>query len=105
MVSTPIVDVVRHYGDLEGVKIVATPEEFIAACDEALALSRLKGPWLKEVDAALSALSWDETFARMNQEIARAVAARPRRRLDRVASDLAPVAGACHSSRFAPQAI
>jgi UDP-galactopyranose mutase len=72
VVSTPIVDVVRHYGDLEAVKLAATANEFVAACDEALALSRLKGAWLKEVDAALSALSWDETFQRMNQEISRA---------------------------------
>src|SRR6185437_2093360 len=43
VVSTPIVDVVRHYGELEAVKIAATPDEFIAACDQALALSRLKG--------------------------------------------------------------
>jgi len=76
VVSTPIVDVARHYGELEGVKIAATPEAFITACDEALALSRLKGPWLKQVDAVLSALSWDETFARMNLEISRAAAAR-----------------------------
>jgi UDP-galactopyranose mutase len=76
VVSTPIVDVVRHYGELEGVKIAATAEEFIAACDQALALSRQPGPWLKEVDAALSALSWDETFARMNLEISRAAAGR-----------------------------
>jgi len=76
VVSTPIVDVARHYGELEGVKIAATPEAFVAACDEALALSRLKGPWLKQVDAVLSALSWDETFARMNLEISRAAAAR-----------------------------
>ncbi|MFL5295770.1 MAG: UDP-galactopyranose mutase [Phenylobacterium sp.] len=76
VVSTPIVDVARHYGDLQAVKIAATPEEFIAACDQALALSRLKAPWLKEVDAALAALSWDETFQRMNQEIARAVGRR-----------------------------
>jgi UDP-galactopyranose mutase len=72
VVSTPIVDVVRHYGDLEAVRIAATPDDFISACDQALALSRRKEPWLKAVDAALSALSWDETFARMNQEIARA---------------------------------
>jgi UDP-galactopyranose mutase len=74
VVSTPIVDVVRHYGELEAVKIASTPDEFIAACDQALALSRLKGEWLKEVDVALSALSWDETFTRMNLEISRAVA-------------------------------
>ena len=76
VVSTPIVDVVRHYGDLEAVKIAGTAEEFIAACGEALALSPVKGPWLKEVDAVLSALSWDETFAQMNLEISRAAAGR-----------------------------
>jgi UDP-galactopyranose mutase len=72
VVSTPIVDVVRHYGDLEAVKVASTPGEFIAACDEALALSRAKGGWLKSVDAALSAQSWDETFFRMNLEVGRA---------------------------------
>ena len=89
VVSTPIVDVVRHYGELEGVKIAATPDEFTAACDQALALSRLRGPWLKEVDAALSALSWDETFARMNLEISRAAG----RRGHAAAADLAPLLG------------
>ena len=69
VVSTPIVDVVRHYGELEAVKIASTPEAFIGACDEALGLSRMRGAWLNEVDAALSALSWDETFARMDLEI------------------------------------
>ncbi|MDB5446388.1 MAG: UDP-galactopyranose mutase [Phenylobacterium sp.] len=76
VVSTPIVDVVRHYGELEAVKVASTAEEFVAACDQALALSRIKGGWLQEVDAALSAMSWDETFTRMNQEISRAAAQR-----------------------------
>ena len=76
VVSTPIVDVVRHYGDLEAVKVAASHDDFIAACDQALALSRLRGDWLKAVDAALSALSWDETFTRMNLEIGRVLAAR-----------------------------
>lgn len=76
VVSTPIVDVVRHYGELEAVKVAASPDEFVAACDQALALSRIKGLWLKEVDAVLAALSWDETFSRMNLEIGRAIAAR-----------------------------
>ena len=90
VVSTPIVDVARQYGDLEGVKIAAAPEDFIAACDQALALMRLKGPWLKEVDAALSAMSWDETFARMNLELSRAGAARHRPLI----ADLAPAVAA-----------
>lgn len=76
VVSTRIIDVVRHYGDLEGVKIAATHDEFVSACDQALALSRQKGDWLKQVDAALSALSWDETFARMNLEVNRAAGRR-----------------------------
>src|SRR5689334_8897688 len=84
VVSTPIVDVVRHYGELEAVKVAATPAEFITACDAALTLSRTKGgDWLSAVDVALSALSWDETFDRMNQEIAAVIQARGRARLDR----------------------
>lgn len=66
VVSTPIKDVVRHYGQLEGVKIAATPEEFVAACEEALALSRNpESGWLAEADLMLSATSWDTTQARM----------------------------------------
>ena len=73
VVSTPITDVVRHYGELEGVMIAAETEAFVTACDEALALSRQGGAWVAEVDAALSGLSWDKTFARMNVEISRIV--------------------------------
>ena len=66
VVSTPVKDVVRHYGHLEGVKIASTPEEFVAACDEALELSRHpEGGWLAEADLMLSASSWDITQARM----------------------------------------
>jgi UDP-galactopyranose mutase len=66
VVSTPIRDVVRHYGALEGVKIAATAEEFVAACEEALELSRNpESGWLAEADLMLSATSWDTTQARM----------------------------------------
>jgi UDP-galactopyranose mutase len=66
VVSTPIKDVVRHYGQLEGVKIAATAEEFAAACDAALELShQAEGGWLAEADLMLSATSWDTTQARM----------------------------------------
>ncbi|RAK53022.1 UDP-galactopyranose mutase [Phenylobacterium deserti] len=85
VVSTPIVDVVRHYGDLEAVKVAQTTEEFIAGCEQALALSRTRGEWLKEVDAALSALSWDETFTRMNAEISSAIAQREQAASDALA--------------------
>jgi glycosyltransferase involved in cell wall biosynthesis len=66
VVSTPVKDVVRHYGHLEGVKIAATADEFAAACDEALELTRNpEGGWLAEADLMLSATSWDTTQARM----------------------------------------
>ena len=65
VVSTPIIDVARHYGELEGVWIAATPEPFIAACDEALAVARGDDAWLKPVDAQLAAMSWDQTVADM----------------------------------------
>jgi UDP-galactopyranose mutase len=66
VVSTPIRDVVRHYGQLEGVKIASTPEEFVASCQEALELSHNpESGWLAEADLMLSASSWDTTQARM----------------------------------------
>jgi len=66
VVSTPIKDVVRHYGKLEGVKIASTPDEFVAACEEALELSRNpESGWLADADLMLSATSWDTTQGRM----------------------------------------
>ena len=66
VVSTPIKDVVRHYGALEGVKIASTPEEFVAACEKALELAHdPESGWLAQADLMLSASSWDTTQARM----------------------------------------
>jgi UDP-galactopyranose mutase len=66
VVSTPIKDVVRHYGHLEGVKIASTAQEFVEACEAALELSRNpESGWLAEADLMLSAASWDTTQARM----------------------------------------
>ena len=71
VVSTPIKDVVRHYGQLEGVKIASTPEEFVAACEEALELSHAsEKDWLAQADVMLSATSWDTTQARMSGLVA-----------------------------------
>ena len=62
VVSTPIKDVVRHYGELEGVKIASNAKEFVKACEEAFELvGNLKSDWLGEADLMLSASSWDTT--------------------------------------------
>jgi UDP-galactopyranose mutase len=69
VVSTPVRDVVRHYGHLQGVGIASTPEEFVAQCEQMLSLGR-DGDWLAEADLLLSATSWNTTQARMSGLIA-----------------------------------
>ena len=64
VVSTPIVDVIRHYGHVEAVAIAREADSFVAACEGALALPRA-GAWLDEADRLLAATSWDKTFAGM----------------------------------------
>jgi UDP-galactopyranose mutase len=74
VVSTPIADVIRHYGELEGVKVAHTPDEFVACCEAALTLAAdPQGPWLAEVDKALAELSWSQTFCRMSALIDQAI--------------------------------
>jgi UDP-galactopyranose mutase len=63
VVSTSIRDVVRPYGDLGLVRIADEPGEFVAAVDAALVE---EGPSrLAAADEFLRALSWDDTWARM----------------------------------------
>jgi UDP-galactopyranose mutase len=66
VVSTPIVDVARHYGELEGVEIATSAEAFVEACERALALrSNPASRWRDEVDAALAEHSWESVVDRM----------------------------------------
>ena len=74
VVSTPILDVVRTYGTLEGVNIAGEADAFVAACEEALAL-RPDGVWRDAADAILAEGSWDRTFERMADLIDAAIAA------------------------------
>ncbi|WP_421871016.1 UDP-galactopyranose mutase [Pararhizobium sp.] len=73
VVSTRVTDVVRHYGDLEGVFLADEPESFAAACDEALALKKADDAWLTPVDEMLSGSSWDQTFSAMSVLVEEAV--------------------------------
>ena len=77
VVSTPVRDVARHYGHLEGVAIAAGPEQFIAECERMLKLDR-DGTWLAEADLLLSATSWSTTQARMAGLIAEVLGDRVR---------------------------
>lgn len=76
VVSTPIKDVIRHYGELDAVQIAGNPADFIAACERALALPHENREWLRPVDALLSTMSWDETAAQMEALIGEAITER-----------------------------
>ncbi len=69
VVSTPIHDVVRGYGDEGLVAIASTPEEFAAALDKAL--TPPDAAWREAVEAKLATNSWDRTWAAMWEEVER----------------------------------
>ncbi|MBC9033888.1 UDP-galactopyranose mutase [Sphingomonas sp. JC676] len=75
VVSTPITDVIRHYGKVEGVSIAGTPDAFVEACNAALAVAQGPDTWRTDADALLARMSWDETFQHMAELVAGAVRA------------------------------
>jgi glycosyltransferase involved in cell wall biosynthesis len=70
VVSTPVTDVVRDYGDAGLVEIAAGAEAFALAI-EAL-LGRPREAWLRSVDRRLAIQSWDATWEGMEELIRRA---------------------------------
>ncbi len=72
VVSTPIRDVVRPYGELELVHIAETAEEFVAACESALQGNPEER--MKKGDEFLSQISWDKTWKQMSELIDEAIA-------------------------------
>lgn len=69
VVSTPIRDVMSRYGVNEGLWIGDSAAAFLEACENALAVSHMKGTWLEKADALLSRDSWDVTFLGMQLEL------------------------------------
>jgi UDP-galactopyranose mutase len=67
VVSAPIADVVHDYGDLGLVKIAATPAEFVSALEAYLDRRWDRPTWLKSVDRHLEKMSWDRTWAAMEE--------------------------------------
>ena len=74
VVSTPITDVIRHYGEMDGVFIADGAAAFVKACENAFALAHGSDEWLREVDSKLANLSWDITYARMAGLVKEAIA-------------------------------
>jgi UDP-galactopyranose mutase len=75
VVSTPITDVIRNYGDLEAVEIAGSPEAFIASCERALARAHLPADaaWRQQADDALLGQSWQAVAGQMHKLIERIV--------------------------------
>ncbi|MEG4627262.1 glycosyltransferase family 1 protein [Microcoleus sp. w1-18aA5] len=66
VISTPIRDVVRPYGENGLVRIASNSEEFVACAEEILSESSdVHTKWLSEVDAFLADNSWDNTWGEM----------------------------------------
>lgn len=67
VVSTPILDVIRQYGDAGLAHIAATPAQFVAACEAALTEDRAER--LARVDPVLAEMSWDKIWEKMHDLI------------------------------------
>jgi UDP-galactopyranose mutase len=68
VVSAPIRDVIKPYGDLGLVHIASTAEEFVSAIEKALQQGA-DTKWQADVDKFLSQLSWDKTWGYMTHLI------------------------------------
>jgi hypothetical protein len=72
IVSTPITDVAEPYGHI--VYLGRTPEEFVAACEQALAAPPEEhNRRVKQMGEVLANTSWDNTVAAMSRLIDEAV--------------------------------
>ncbi|MFL6233551.1 MAG: glycosyltransferase [Thermoanaerobaculia bacterium] len=73
VVSTPIRDVVRPYGELKLVEIAEDPQAFVAAAERSMRRFGEGSPereaWLAQVDEFLARGSWSRTFRHMSDLI------------------------------------
>ncbi|KAA2235749.1 glycosyltransferase family 1 protein [Salinarimonas soli] len=91
VVSTPITDVVRPYGERGFVEIAMTPLEVVPKVEGLMARSpEEREAWLARVDRHLAAGSWDKTWAAMDGEIAKVLGDEPPARQRARAGTVAP---------------
>ncbi|MEQ8034525.1 glycosyltransferase family 1 protein [Xanthomonas sp. WHRI 6106] len=69
VVSTPIHDVVRTYGDTGVVRIADTADAFVAACEAALQDNADTERLYETADQVLGDMSWDHTYALMKETL------------------------------------
>lgn len=71
VVSTPITDVVRSWGESNLVQIAGTPGQSVAAIERCLRRSQ-RAEWLERVDRQLATGSWDSTWRAMKDLVVQA---------------------------------
>jgi len=76
VISTPIRDVVKPYGEKGLVRIASNVAEFVKCAEELLSESADRANWLSAVDAFLADNSWDNTWNEMQGLIKSAIADR-----------------------------
>jgi len=64
VVSTPIIDVIRPYGNKGLVRIAGTPDEFVRVVEGELA-NEDRAEWVELVDEFLAHNSWNKTWSEM----------------------------------------
>jgi UDP-galactopyranose mutase len=77
VVSTPIRDVVRPYGEAGLVRIASTANEFVEAIEESL--NEESDERQRRADEFLDTMSWDKTYEAMSELISEAITANERR--------------------------
>jgi UDP-galactopyranose mutase len=77
VVSTPIRDVVRPYGEMDLVRIAGTAAEFVAAIEESLNEDATERR--AKADEFLETMSWDKTQEAMSELISEAISANSKR--------------------------
>ncbi|MDP9113245.1 MAG: glycosyltransferase [Acidobacteriota bacterium] len=65
VISTPIRDVVRPYGELGLARIVSNADEFVDAAEHAMSC-KMGMKWRERADAFLETMSWDSVWSGMN---------------------------------------
>jgi UDP-galactopyranose mutase len=85
VVSTPIRDVVRPYGQLGLVSIAKTAEEFTNAIRQSLS-EGAHPQWREQADGFVGRLSWNETWSAMNKLISDSIAEKRKPELSRTHS-------------------
>lgn len=77
VISTPITDVIRLYGNRDLVRIAGTADEFVRVAEEELSRSaEEREQWLERVDDCLAQFSWNKTWGEMMSLIGTALVAK-----------------------------